>query len=425
MDSELDKNSYDASNTDTDTDTLLSIIIPTRNRCEYAVDTIRSLLKIKESCFEIVVQDNSDNNHLEDYIKNNFNDKRIVYNHVIEQLDVIANFDQSLAFVSGDYLTFIGDDDGVNSELLTAARWCKSHKIDALTPENIAGYFWPDLRQKYYGASNSGKLTIKPFTGKFTKKNPTLGLHKSAAYGFQNLVNTTIIPKLYYGLVKRACFDRVKARTGSYFPGCSPDMSSAIAVSSYVENFYTVDYPLYLPGSSAKSTAGSSAEKKHKGSLREQTHIPKKVIDEWPLDVPKFFAVQTVWAQSGLSALRATGRNDILMSYNSALLHAMTGVFNPDYFNFVVKSFTVSLKKDNKNILFGYLKLSYGILYTYYLRAKSFTKRIFSKFFVSRVSETNGLSSIYEAVDQLENFLEQSDCHFDSSFNPGSIDKKI
>ena len=50
---------------------LLSIVIPTKNRQKYALSIIQTILSIKDYALELVIQDNSDTNELENSIKKN------------------------------------------------------------------------------------------------------------------------------------------------------------------------------------------------------------------------------------------------------------------------------------------------------------------------------------------------------------------
>ncbi|MCK4296614.1 MAG: glycosyltransferase, partial [Candidatus Marinimicrobia bacterium] len=99
---------------------LLSIIIPTRNRQKYAISAITSILSISAPDLELVVQDNSDSRDLEEYIRSNVNDTRLRYNYTSTPQSMIDNFDAAIGLASGKYLCLIGDDDGVNPEIIEA-----------------------------------------------------------------------------------------------------------------------------------------------------------------------------------------------------------------------------------------------------------------------------------------------------------------
>ena len=387
---------------------ILSIIIPTKNRSEYAMSAIKSILNMSSDLFELVVQDNSDNNKLEDHLNKIYLDSRLSYSHTREHLDVIANFNKALSLAKGEYITFIGDDDGVNPEIIEAAMWAKSNDIDALTPYLVADYLWPDLRQKYYGAKFSGGLKIKDFSGLISFPDVENGMIDCAQRGAQNLVNFVGLPKLYYGIVKKDCLEKVRKKTGTYFPGVSPDMSGAMAVASFVRRMCAIDYPLFVPGSSSKSTAGISAEKKHFGRLQDQLHLPHGCWDNWPAIVPAFYAVQTVWAQSAVRALEATGREDILAKFNIPLLHAMCAVFNPYFMAFTIRSYLNSLRKSKKNLLIGILLFSFSYIHVWGWRVESLLSRMFSRFRPSNVIIISNINDINEAVIALSRHLEKT-----------------
>ena len=202
--------------------------------------------------------------------------------------------------------------------------------------------------------------------------------------------------------------ERMREKAGTFFPGVSPDMSGAMAVASFVRRMCAMDYPLFVPGSSAKSTAGISAEKKHFGRLQDQTHLPHGCWDNWPTIVPAFYAVQTVWAQSAVRALEATGRDDILEKFNVPLLHAMCAVFNPHFFADVIRSYFNSLRKNEKSLLTGTLLFAAGYIRVWGWRAGTLFKRIFSRFRPSNVINISNLNDINEAVIALSCHLNES-----------------
>ncbi|MNK73875.1 Spore coat polysaccharide biosynthesis protein SpsA [compost metagenome] len=383
---------------------ILSIIIPTRNRPEYAISAIRSALSIASEEIELIVQDNSDGDELSALLAAYESDGRLRYQHTKERLDVIANFNKALDLARGEYFTFIGDDDGVNPEILDAVRWAKQEGLDALTPTLIADYFWPDMTQKYYGNKSAGNLRIRPFNGSISFPNVEQGMRECARNAGQNLVHFTALPKVYYGIVKRACMEKVREKTGTYFPGVSPDMSGAMAAASYVQRLGVVDYPLFVPGSSIKSTAGSSARKQHLGRLQDQPHLPHGCWDHWPDRVPSFFAVQTVWAQSLVRTLEATDRYDVLKHFNTPLLHAMCAVFNPPFFRFTLKSYYHHLSQQRASYLLGTLQLLIGFAHTWWLRIRT-KLQLLTRWTSPKEGVIPELPSIEHAVEALTQTL--------------------
>ena len=131
---------------------ILSIIIPSRNRAKYAVLAIRSVLSYPSDRFELVIQDNSSNDELELAIRPHRHDPRVIYNHTREPLDVIENFTRGLELATGIYVTFFGDDDGANPEIVDAAVWANQNNVEVLITTRPSEYYWPDVRFPFFQA---------------------------------------------------------------------------------------------------------------------------------------------------------------------------------------------------------------------------------------------------------------------------------
>lgn len=371
--------------------------MPTKNRVEYAMPAISCVLKTSSDDVELVVQDNSSNSELEDALSG-LNDPRLKYHHTKESVDVIHNFSIALENSTGDYICFIGDDDCVNPEIVDAALWAKSQGYDAVLPSRPAQYWWPDLRFYYYGDSFSGSLELAPFSGNVLFPNPEAEMLKCARRAGQDFFD---LPKVYYGIVKRSIMDQVKAKCHTYFPGPSPDMAGAMAAAGFVKSMCKIDYPLFVPGSSAKSTAGSGGMKKHQGRLEDQAHLPKDCIRNWSLIVPKFFSGPTIWGEDTVQALKALGRDDMLKRYNVALLHSMCAVFYPAHLSETIKHLCPALRAARQNCAIGIIKFAFGCVFAWFRRFRSLAFRMVNKSGRGSVQSFTGLPDVETAVDKL------------------------
>ena len=390
----------------------LSVVIPTRNRHEYAASCIASLLRIPSRDLEIIVQDNSDSDELGPLLQQRAPDDRLHYAHRPGRLSVIDNCNHAMARASGEYVTLLGDDDGVNPEIMEATSWARENEVDALIPSLSAYYYWPDVRYKYYGARWAATLVVKRFSGTIVEQDVEAGVRASARFAFQNLVDCVSLPKLYYGIIRRQCLERLYQATGAYFHGVSPDMGAAIGLSGFVRRAYAVDYPLFVPGTSARSTAGAGAQKKHVGRLEDQPHLPVDCASDWPATVPAFFAVQTVWAQSAIAALRATGRDGVLRDFDMALLHGMCAVFNPGYRRSTVHNYYRALRLTGQSVIGGTLKLARGVAFTWRLRAVTLLRRLARSPSHTPAYAQSGLGNIDAAVLALSTYLRDSGRRF-------------
>jgi hypothetical protein len=156
-------------------------------------------------------------------------------------------------------------------------------------------------------------------------------------------------------------------------------MCAAVALTCAVKNPMCIDYPVFLPGSSAKSTAGSSGMKQHHGSLSAQSHLPTNCEETWPIEVPVFFAVQTVWAQSAIAAIKLLKKPDYFKVFNIERLHALCVVFNPEYTNQTIRNYFNYLKKSGRSSFIGALLLLVSVTVVVTRRLLGIAQRFFLK----------------------------------------------
>lgn len=384
---------------------ILSIIIPTRNRSNYLIHSIGSILKIIDFDFELVIHDTSDNEDFGKLLSLKYQDKRLRYFYTKPPLSFSETFNKSVALSNGEYVCIIGDDDGVNPEIVHAAKWAKKQSIDALTPTLNTFYWWPDFKLKYYKNNDSSHLKIKPFTGKYILLNAQSELILSAKNAFQDFSK---LPKIYNGLIKRSCLDNVFNRTGSFFFGSSPDISGALTAATFVKSFCLLDYPLIIVGSSANSGSGKSAMKKHVGSLEGDPQT-KAFATNWPKEIPSFYSVQTVWAQSAVIGLTSIGRFDILKSFNAPLLHAQCFTYNPRYFALI---FCNLIKLKSGSILVNILYFIYYTILTWSKRIISHILRISNIGYFKYLFSDNDINNIEIASDKFSDFMKNYDIKF-------------
>lgn len=380
---------------------LLSVVIPSKDRASYAVHCLRTLARIPGEFMEIVVQDNSATSDLGRAIAE-AGDARVRYEHRAEPLSVIDNCSLGMSRARGEYVTLLGDDDGVTPALAEVTAWAAANDMDAVTPASVARYIWPDVRFAHYGARYAGMLMVRPYAGTVTEQDPAAGVRRSVRAAFQDLAENLALPKLYYGIVHRRCFESLRAEAGTIFPGVSPDLSAAMGLSKYVRRFVSIDYPVFLPGSSARSTAGAHARKEHVGRLEDQPHLPRGCAAAWPVEVPAVFAVQTVWAQSALAALRATGRSDLAASLDPGLLFALCGVLNRGMWRAILPGYGRAVEASGRSRPQGTTALAVGFVRACAIRARYAAGRIARDPWYVGEHTASGLATIADAVMALE-----------------------
>lgn len=302
---------------------LLSIVIPSRNRQKYAIHCIKSILDIKDNRIEVVVHDNSDTNELEQLIIEQINDERLIYNYDPTPMSTVHNFNKAMEYVNGEYLCFIGDDDGVNPEIIKVVDWAKKNKLDAIVEKLGVRYDWPSEK-------HDGILSIYPFSKKKEIVNVQSELKKFLKRNGVNYLNYKI-PRIYHGIVSKRSFDIVKETIGYYFGGLSVDIFSSISLSLVTQSVVIIDYPFTIAGSSPASDKTHNSKEARKIKLEEAPHFREIGEYRWSKLVPEVYSGASVLAESGIKALEAFKRMDLLGLINKYNLSAIISLRDPQH----------------------------------------------------------------------------------------------
>lgn len=310
---------------------LLSVVVPTHNRAQYAKSCIEAVLRFDTPDLQLVMTDTSTDSQLYDWLHDGAQahllDPRFVYSRIEGPSDVTKNHNDAFALATGQYVGVVGDDDCITSAALDAVRWASSRGCPAITQTLSSAYAWPDFRSRLGRGGHSGRLYVPRRSGGGRWRDADGDLRRGLARAFQG---TDELPRTYHGFVRRDVFEEVRRRTGEYVHGSSPDMSGAVAMACQIERYYEVDIPLSIPGISGGSNSGRSALDTHKGDLSSDTQTSRFKDKGWPLGVPRFFAVETVWAHAGLATVGML-RPDLLAGFNYARLLALCLLRHPEY----------------------------------------------------------------------------------------------
>ncbi len=303
---------------------LLSIVIATKNRVPYAKSAIESILSIADTRLELIVQDNSDTVELREHVLLNVNDSRIKYRYTPPPLSSIGNFNLALELATGEYVCLIGDDDGINPEILEAAAWSKEQGLDSLGGGCKVNYLWggTGAPSTVFTQVSGERLTISEFKAKITRvdiESELLGLMRNGGVYYLDFH----LPKLYHGLVRRECLEEIHQRTGEFLGGLSPDIFASLSIACIAKKVAVTDYPLTIPGACGASTSVTEgAIKKHSKKLEDAPHFRSREHYSWSELIPRVYSVETIWTDSGLAALHAMGRNDLVDQLNLPRLAA-------------------------------------------------------------------------------------------------------
>lgn len=289
---------------------LISVIIPTRNRQKYAEKTVEQILGLKQN-IEIIVQDNSDDDSLFSILKPLIEAKNIKYEYERKTLPFSENYNRATEKATGEYLCAIGDDDGILPNIVSCAEWMEKLGIDAVKPSKDQVYFYP-------GNSNKKKnscLGFGTYTGSYYFSNPESALISLLDDGGCNYLEKEL-PGSYHGLVRMETMKKVHSMTGKYYSGLTPDMYSVACLSLIPGiRFAVLDYPITLPGVCPTSGSAASDSGNHVGNLKDAPHLKACPDYKWSEKVPRYYSVETIWAETLLFAIRKMDRTELIDKY--------------------------------------------------------------------------------------------------------------
>ncbi len=369
---------------------LLSIIIPTKNRYKYLRYCIKALTQLDSSLTEIIIQDNSDNNEeiIEFLELNQFENVKYFYSGSTS-ISQTENSELALEKATGEYVCFVGDDDSVTPWLLDVVDWMKNNNSEGVIFAP-ASYSWPDLKYRVFKFPS---LIIPRIESKFITLNPKHELHKCLREGGQ-LLN---LPKTYHGVISKDTLDKVKTKFGKYFPGASPDMANAVALSTVINQYHILRLPIIISGTSYYSAGGMGARGQHKAQIETVTQLPKGISNEWIPEIPKIWTGESIWAHSCLEVLKRLDSNELRRKFNYSKLYARMIVMNTDCWDFVKPCM-----KNKKNY---FMTLIY-ILQLFFKRAIKFMSNFLKvKFRISSATIIDDVCNVKDATIIVNEFI--------------------
>lgn len=395
------------------TNPLLSIVIATKNRQKYAFSAVKSILSINDNRINVVVQDNSDNQTLKEKLNEFSTDERLMYRYTNDNLSFIDNFNYSLEISKGKYLCMIGDDDGINPEIIEATQWAYNNNVEVLVGNLSVNYRWDGIgtQDTFFTKMTGSTLTIETFSGRVFYPDIKKELIRFAQNGCTNYTDFKL-PKLYHGIVRRDCLEKIKNLTGAYFKGLSPDIYSSIALATVIKSLIYIDYPLTIPGVCVQSGSVQEGQiKKHSKRMEDAPHLQHRGLYKWEKNVPPIYCVQTIWADSSFAALREMKQEVVINNFKEFSLYANIVAENRTLRNDV---FLFMDERRNKSSFLTKLKDRLYFMYIYIKKpifkflSVRVLKRILFVLRIKRLESKTGLKDIMTAMNYLNKYLKEN-----------------
>ena len=257
---------------------------------------------------------------------------------------------------TGEYVCMIGDDDAILPDLIKITRWAFKKDIDSIAPKSIINYTWPD--QNNFGS----KLDIPFFSYKCESVLLEQQLISYLSDGCAKTFRNYNLPALYHGIVRRSCLEEIKSITGHYVGGLSPDSYSSVALSQIVRNHIVLDYPLTIAGACPASTTIQGSQGSHRGLLKNAPHFRDRGNYVWLKNIPKFYSVETIWAESALRALVELNKLELLSNFSDRYLFSYAVIKNLPIKSIILKYTNLYLKNMRLNAVSFYVSCFFVIV---------------------------------------------------------------
>jgi hypothetical protein len=358
-----------------------------------------------------VIQDNSDSPELEKYVVENIKDARLCYRYTPPPFSAIDNFNAAVELAAGEYICLIGDDDGVNPEIMEAAFWARANDVDSLSVKTITNYIWPGagVRPSRLSKAADGVLAISGYRGTLAFADAETEMRKLVRNGGVYYLDFQL-PKLYHGLVHRRCLEAVHRRTGSYLGGLSPDIFASLSVACVAKRIAITDYPLTIAGACRQSSSvNEGVIGGHSRKLEDAPHFRDRGEYHWCELVPRAYTLETIWVDSGVAALRAMGRADLVRLLNLPRLAAWCMAANRGVAKPVFSGLLAGLKLTGRSrgagvVLFA-TNLAIGSCTRFSRRAWN---RTMMSFGVRKVYTIGGLANMVDTSHALQRCLKEN-----------------
>jgi len=215
-----------------------SIVMPTRSHAQFLPKALESALRQSYDDFEIVVSDNWSSDATADVV-HSYSSPRIRYFRPERPLPLAKNFEYGLSRASGEYVTFLADDDAfVPNVLKCAAELLNIHDTELLV-WNMCSYDYGDRD----GSSQGSSVTINPFTGEATVVDARRMLIRAFS------VHIPLCwPFLLNCLYRRRLLQQCQSKSQCLFTPLAGDIYCGVLALSSLDNYIHLDRPLTLYG---------------------------------------------------------------------------------------------------------------------------------------------------------------------------------
>jgi glycosyltransferase involved in cell wall biosynthesis len=223
-----------------------SIVIPTLRRPDTLRHALATAVAQAYEDFEIIIQNNGGDPETEMVVRE-LDDPRVRHFASEAAVPMTENWEVALANASGDFITFIGDDDGLFPDACRSAAAIFDRTGAEIVSWHPYCYYWPN----YLHPELRNRLVAMV---DYDLHIQVVSSQDQLEKFYRFAIDYSRLPMIYNSFVRRSVVERVTTTMGRYFVGLNPDATSGIANAAHTPRFVHVSRPLSMTGLSGHST---------------------------------------------------------------------------------------------------------------------------------------------------------------------------
>lgn len=221
-----------------------SVVVPTRERAETLRSCLRTVLAQSFDDYEVIVCDNASSPATRQTVAE-FRSPRVRYVRSDAPLAMSDNWELAVSHARGDYLTVLGDDDGLMpSALADLYRLIDQYDRPGAVQWFAGLYTWPTI-----AVPEEANFLRLPLDSATTLVSGRDQLIRASRYE----IGTDSLPMIYRSVIRADLVARHKEIVGRVFPTLYPDVYSGYAFAYLAGRYVTTSVPLSIAGLSGKS----------------------------------------------------------------------------------------------------------------------------------------------------------------------------
>ena len=224
----------------------LSVVIPTCDRADTLIHTLKTVVEQTYANLEIIISDNASIDNTKSVIVE-FSDTRIRYINTAVRVGMSENWEFALSHVTGDFVMYLGDDDGlIPNACSDVAEIINNTNFEAIV-WNKPSYLWPSIIESPASISMQCNYDLCEINSKMLLKAVVAG---KTSYGK--------LPMLYSGFISMRLVKSVQSKTELFFHSITPDVYSGIVLADELTSYLFSYRPFSINGGSRHSNGIAS-----------------------------------------------------------------------------------------------------------------------------------------------------------------------